>query len=178
MQLTIRIRLQPSPFQAGALAETSRQFTSAFNQSVRMGWQAGISNATKLHYLAYYPVKTGHPTLVSDLINQARVKAAETLRSAFALQQAGRKVSMPISQACPPRYNVHTYRVDWESQTVRMSLVGDRQTIRFSIPDYSAKYAGYPTDTADLLFRNGVWWLHVVVTVPAPEIAPTDQVVG
>src|SRR6266508_2560369 len=104
MQRTIRIRLQPSPFQAGALAETSRQFTSAFNQSVRMGWQAGISNATKLHYLAYYPVKTGHPTLVSDLINQARVKAAETLRSAFALQQAGRKVTMPVSQACPPRY--------------------------------------------------------------------------
>ncbi len=178
MQRTIRIRLQPSPFQAGALAETSRQFTSAFNQSVRMGWQAGISNATKLHYLAYYPVKTGHPTLVSDLINQARVKAAETLRSAFALQQAGRKVTMPVSQACPPRYNVHTYRVDWESQTVRMSTTAGRQTIRFSIPDYAQKYAGYSTDTADLIERDGLWWLHVVVSVPAPEVEQAEAVVG
>ena len=178
MQCTIRIRLQPSPFQAGALAETSRQFTSAFNQSVRMGWQAGISNATKLHYLAYYPVKTGHPTLVSDLINQARVKAAETLRSAFALQQAGRKVTMPVSQACPPRYNVHTYRVDWESQTVRMSTTAGRQTIRFSIPDYAQKYAGYSTDTADLIERDGLWWLHVVVSVPAPEVEQAEAVVG
>ncbi|WP_370650206.1 RNA-guided endonuclease InsQ/TnpB family protein [Oscillochloris sp. ZM17-4] len=26
---------------------------------------------------------------------------------------------MPQSDACPPRYNRHTYKVDWESQTVR-----------------------------------------------------------
>src|SRR6185295_12210075 len=53
-----------------------------------------------------------------------------------------------------------------------------RQTIRFHIPDYSAKYAGCPTDTADLIERDGHWWLHVVVTVPAPEVEPSAQVVG
>jgi len=119
-----------------------------------------------------------HPTLVSDLINQARVKAAEALRSAFALQEQERKVTMPQSEACAPCYNVHTYRVDWESQTVRMSTTGGRQTIRFAVPDYNAHYAGYPVDTADLINRNGVWWLHVVVTVPAPDVEPTDEIVG
>jgi putative transposase len=178
MQRTIRLKLTPSPAQADALTETSRLFTAAFNRFVAMGWDAGVSNATKLQYLAYYPVRSELPTLNSNLINTARAKAAEAIKSAFALREAERKVSMPSSDACPPRYNVHTYKVDWESQTVRLSLVRDRQTIRFSIPDYSAAYAGYPTDTADLLFRNGVWWLHVVVTVPAPEIIPTDQVVG
>jgi putative transposase len=39
-------------------------------------------------------------------------------------------------------------------------------------------YAGYATDTADLIQRDGRWWLHVVVAVPAPQIEPTDQVVG
>ena len=178
MQRTIRIRLQPSPAQAAALAETSRQFTSAFNQTVRLGWQANLSNAIKLHYLAYYPLKTDHPTLVSDLLNQARVKAAEALRSAFALRKAGHKVRMPQSAACPPRYNRHTYRLDWQGQTVRMSTTAGRQTIRFSVPEYAAKYAGYPTDTADLIERDGQWWLHVVVSVPALNIAPSDQVVG
>jgi putative transposase len=172
------LKLTPSLAQAAALAETSRLFTAAFNRFVVLGWDAGVSNATKLHYLAYYPVRSELPMLNSNLINTARAKAAESLKSAFALQKLEHKVRMPVSVACPPRYNVHTYRVDWESQTVRMSLVGDRQTIRFSIPDYSAANAGYPIDTADLLFRRGVWWLHVVVTVPAPEIAPTDQVIG
>jgi IS605 OrfB family transposase len=29
-----------------------------------------------------------------------------------------------------------------------------------------------------LIERDGEWWLHVVVTVPAPDIPPSDQVVG
>ena len=145
------MKLTPSITQADILAETSRQFTSAFNQAVQLGWDADVSNATKLHYLAYYAVKAEHPTLVSDLINQARVKAAEVLRSAFALQTCERKVSMPISDACPPRYNANTYRVDWESQTVRMSTTGGRQTIRFDVPDYNAAYAGYPTNRVERL---------------------------
>lgn len=178
MQRTIRIRLTPSVAQAELLVETSRQFTHAFNQAVRLGWEAGVANATKLHYLAYYPLKTDHPTLVSDLINQARVKAAEALRSAFALRKHARKVRMPASDACPPRYNVHTYKVDWESQTVRMSTTSGRQTIRFEVPAYCAHYAGYPVDTADLINRDGVWWLHVIVTVPAPAVQPSDEVVG
>jgi putative transposase len=178
MQRTIRLKLTPSPVQADALTETSRLFTQAFNRFVELGWDAGVSNATKLHYLAYYPIRSELPTLNSNLINTARAKAAEAIKSAFALKKLERTVSMPISDACPPRYNVHTYKVDWESQTVRISLVGERQTIRFNVPDYNAAYAGYPVDTADLLFRHGRWWLHVVVTVPAPEIAPTDQIVG
>jgi predicted transposase len=59
MQRTIRIQLHPSQRQAIALAETSRLFTSAFNQAVRLGWESDVSNATKLHYLAYYPVNAG-----------------------------------------------------------------------------------------------------------------------
>ena len=179
MQRTIRIQLQPSPAQTEALAETSRQFTLAFNLFVDLGWNNNMSNATKLHFLAYYPVRAALPDLNSNLTNTARAKAAEALRSAFTLRKdPDRKVSQPHSAACPPRYNIHTYRVDWQSQTVRLSLIGGRQTIRFRIPDEAAKYAGNPVDTADLIERDGMWWLHVVVTVPLPQIEPTDQVVG
>ncbi|HEX9374524.1 MAG TPA: transposase [Roseiflexaceae bacterium] len=171
--------MQPSPVQADALAETSRQFTAAFNLFAHLGWSNGVSNATKLHFLAYYPVRDALPDLNSNLANTARAKAAEALRSAFRLRKdQDRKVSMPRSVACPPRYNIHTYRLDWESQTVRMSLVGGRQTIRFRVLDYAAKYAGYPVDTADLVERDGAWWLHVVVSVPAPDVAPEGQVIG
>ena len=178
MQRTIRLKLTPTVAQASTLAETSRQFTAVFNAVCAVGWTEQITNGVKLHHATYYPLKADYPALVSDLLIQARVKATEAVKSALALQKKGRKGGMPASDACPPRYNLHTYKVDWESQTVRMSLIGGRQTLRFDVPAYSAKYAGYPTDTADLLFRNGVWWLHVVVSVPAPEIAPTEQVVG
>ena len=178
MQRTIRLKLTPSRAQADRLADTSRLFTAAFNAVCQVGWEQQITNGVALHHATYYPTKADYPTLVSDLRVQARVKATEAVKSAFALQKQGRKVRIPASDACPPRYNLHTYRVDWASQTVRMSTTGGRQTIRFHVPSYHAHYAGYPVDTADLINRRGVWWLHVVVTVPAPVVTPTDAVVG
>ena len=178
MQRTIRLKLTPSITQAANLAETSRQFTAVFNAVCAVGWQQQITNGVQLHHATYYPLKADYPDLVSDLLIAARVKATEAVKSAFALRKAGRKTAQPVSDACPPRYNVHTYKVDWESQTVRMSMIGGRQTIRFDVPDYNADYAGYPTDSADLLFRHGQWWLHIVVTIPAPDVVPTEQVVG
>jgi putative transposase len=130
MQRTIRLKLTPSPAQADVLTETSRLFTAAFNQFVSLGWDAGVSNATKLHYLAYYHVRANLPTLNSNLINTARAKAAEAIKSAFALQKLDRRVRMPLSMACPPRYNIHTYQscparlVRVEAQTARLSYCG------------------------------------------------------
>ncbi len=178
MQRTIRILMKPTPEQAEALEETSLQFTAVFNAVCEYGWHAQERNGVRLHHALYRPLKGEYPALVSDLHIQARVKATEALTSAFALQKAGRKVSLPQADACPPRYNLHTYKLDWERQTVRMSTTSGRQTLRFDIPDYCAHYAGYPVDTADLIHKHGVWWLHVVVTVPAPEVAPTDEVIG
>jgi IS605 OrfB family transposase len=178
MQRTIRLLLEPSLEQAATLTQTCRQFTAAFNAVCAAGWLALLSNSVKLHHLTYYPLKQQFPDLVSDLHIQARVKASEALKSAFAMRKAGKTVRQPRSVFCPPRYNGHTYRVDWQTQTVRLSLVGGRQTLPFRLPAYAAKYAGGACDTADLLFRNGRWWLHVVVSLPEPAHAPTEEVVG
>lgn len=178
MQRTVRVILKPSPEQAAILAETLRQFTSAFNHAVAIGWRDGVKNATKLHYITYREAKALHPFLVSDLIIQARVKAAEALTSAATLLRKGRVVSMPVSQACPPRLNKNTFKLDWAKQEVRMSTTGGRQSLAFDVPDYAKKYVGNPVDIADLIYRNGKWWLHVVVTAEAPKIEPSGEVVG
>jgi putative transposase len=178
LQRTICLQLEPSLEQASALAETSRQFTAVFNAVCAHGWRLRLANGVKLHHATYYPLKADYPALVSDLHIQARVKATEALKSALALDKTAHKVSLPRSSSCPLRYNRHTYRLDWESQTVRLSLVGGRQTIRFRIPNYATKYVGNPLDSADLIKRDGAWWLHVVVSVPAPEFVPCGQIVG
>lgn len=85
---------------------------------------------------------------------------------------------MPHSLACPQRYNTHTYRVDWASRTVRLSTTGGRQTLRFAVPAYAAKYTGFPTDTADLLWKRGRWYLHIVVTLPSPVRQSSSDVMG
>lgn len=178
MNRTVRILLHPTPKQAKVLAETLRQFTVAFNEVCSYGWQHLEKNGVRLHHAMYYSSKGRCPGLVSDLLIQARVKATEALKSAFDRKTKGRKVSQPRSRLCPVRYNEKTYRLNWNTHTVRLSTCEGKLSIPFTIPPFSVKYQGQKIATADLCFRNGKYWLHVVVSVPEPEISPDPDVVG
>lgn len=179
MQRTVRLPLNPTPEQAQGLARTLDSFTSAFNHVCAYGWQHTEKNGVRLHHATYYAVKAACPGLVSDLVIQARVKATEALKSAFAHQKADHPVSCPHSAHCPPRYNVHTYTLSWETAAVRLSTVAGRMTLPFTVPNYAAKYTGQPVDTADLIqCQDGRWWLYVVVTIAPPVIAQTAEVIG
>jgi putative transposase len=199
MDRTIRIQLHPTPEQAIALQETLRQFTAAFNAVCVYGWQQGEKNGVRLHHATYYQTKAACPGLVSDLLIQARVKATEALKSAFTWKQKHEQrypkqvatalsrgkpapkfmpVKCPQSTRCPVRYNEHTYTLSWHRQEVRLSTNMGKISLPFSVPHFSAKYQGYPVATADLLYRKGKFWLHVVVCVPEPASNPTNEVMG
>ena len=90
MQRTVRLRLHPTPEQAQGLSRTLQDFTVAFNQVCAYGWQHREKNGVRLHHATYYAVKAVCPGLVSDLVIQARVKATEALKAAFASQKAAR----------------------------------------------------------------------------------------
>ncbi len=167
--------------QRRVLAETSSQFTHAFNMVACYGWQSHEKNGVRLHHATYYQAKAQASGLVSDLIIQARVKATEALASAFTRLKNGRKANQPRSKFCPPRYNVKTYSIDWDSETAALSVVGSkgkRLRLRFTLPTYAAKYHGCEVDTADLICKKGKWYLHIVVTVPEPEVISSSEIVG
>jgi len=178
MERTIRLLLQPTSEQAAVLRQTLEQFTSCFNHVCKRGWQAQSKNGVDLHKQTYYFLRGQHPELPSNLLIQARVKATEAVASALVLKKKGRKTSRPRSQLCPARYNQRTYTLKWDQKTVSLASTEGRLTIPFQVPAYALKYAGYPTATADLILRKNRLWLHVVVDVPAPQIRPTDEVVG
>lgn len=178
MDRTVRVKLHPTLEQAQALADTTQLFTQSFNTVCAYGWTHQEKNGVRLHHATYYACKAESPTLVSDLHIQARVKATEAVKSALTLKRQGRKVSAPHANRCPPRYNVHTYKVDWQAQQVRLSTTQGRMTIPFRVPDYALPYTGFPTATADLIPRDGEWWLHIVVEMPTPTIELTTEVIG
>jgi putative transposase len=199
MDRTVRIQLHPTPEQAIALQETLQQFTEAFNTVCAYGWQRHEKNGIRLHHATYRSTKEACPGLVSDLLIQARVKANEALKSAFtwkakherAYQKrvakarkrgkpipAFKPVRCPQSISCAVRYNVHTYSLKWESQTVRLSTTQGKMSLPFTVPALCQHYIGYKVATADLLYRKGKFWLHVVVDVPAPTVEKSSIVIG
>lgn len=178
MDRTMRVQLKPTPEQAALLSETARQFTLAFNAVCEYGYEHGEKNGVTLHHRLYREWRERQPDLPSNLLIQARVKATEAVKSALTLAKKGGKVSSPRSVACPPRYNERTYRVDWQSNAVSLSTVRGRIFVPFTVPAYCVKYVGGKTATADLINRDGKWWLHIVVDIPAPEVKATDVVIG
>ena len=199
MHRTVRIQLHPTPEQAHALHETLQQFTQAFNDVCRYGWEHLEKNGVKLHHATYYATKASCPGLVSDLLIQARVKATEALKSAFTWKakheatfqkkvaratRSGkpvppfRPIKYPQSLLCPVRYNEKTFSLNWQKQDIRLSTSRGRISITFTVPEFSRRYQGYPVATADLLYRKGKWWVHVVVSVPEPVLTPNDEVIG
>ena len=174
---TIRIKLNPTIEQDASLAITSRFFTDAFNEVCRVGWDAKEKNGVTLHKLTYRRLKDEIP-LVSDLHIQARVKATETVASAMVLAKKGGKVSCPHSTLCPPRYNVHTFKMDWAGGTARLSTVAGKMSIPFILPDYFKPMIGGKVCTADLILRDSGWWLHVCVDLPAPKVRENKKSIG
>ncbi|QBD77291.1 transposase [Ktedonosporobacter rubrisoli] len=100
------------------------------------------------------------------------------MKSAFDRKAKGRKAGQPQSKLCPIRYNERTYVLNWQTQEVSLSTLEGRILIPFQVPPYSSKYAGYQVTTADLCIRNGRYWLHVVVSVPAPDGSQSDEIIG
>jgi putative transposase len=178
VERTVRLKLKTTAEQAEALRETCSQFTAAFNRVCQEGWRQRIGNAFTLQRLVYYENRAAHPSMVADHHIQAIRKGAEAVRSAIARDKKGKKVSCPSSVSCPPRYNLHTYTLDWKSGTVRLSTPRGRISVPFCLPDYAADAAGYPVATADLIEKKGRFFLHVVVTLPDVPMVETGAALG
>jgi putative transposase len=178
MDRTVRIQLKPDQKQRVLLDETGKQFTAVFNAVCAFGWQQDEKNGVRLHHATYYQTRAQYPHLNANLLIQARIKATEALKSAFVRRAKGRKVRQPHSKHCPVRYNERTYKLDWASQTVTIVTLEGRIAIPFTISPYSVKYQRCDVAMADLCVRNGHYSLHVVVSVPEPDIPPCDEVIG
>ncbi len=177
MQRTIRLQLNTTPEQAQALRQTLDRFTTVFNYVCEYGWLNSEKNGVKLHHATYYALKD-LVNIPAQLICAARVKATEALKSAFARKKNARKATQPVSKFCPIRYDQRSYRVDWPNQTTSLSSCEGRLVIGFTVPFYATKYTGYAVDSADLIYKKGSFWLHVVVTVPAPDFATNGGSIG
>lgn len=199
MDRTVIVQLRPTSEQAHALRETLAQFTRAFNAVCIYGWHHQQKNGVALHHATYYETKALCPGLVSDLLIAARVKATEAVKSALTWktkkEQAYPKqvakaekrgkpapvfkpVHCPQSGQCAVRYNEKTSVLNWQARSVRLSSTAGRMSIPFTVPAYSARYQGYPPCRADLCFRKGKFYLHIVVSVPEPDIAPSHEMIG
>ena len=178
MNRTLRLPLNPTTEQAEALLETMRQFTQAFNLVCAEGWRLREGNAYTLHRITYRNSRALCPKLISDLHAQARQKASEAVKSAITWSKKGRRVTCPQSTLCPPRYNSHSFSIDWQKGLANLATIIGRQKVSFAIPTYALDLANNRVATADLVYRKGRFTLHVVLKLDDVLFADTNAALG
>ena len=105
---------------------------------------------------------------------QAAKTKAETKGRSYKRRQPN-PPSQPHSSLCPIRYDARSYWVKWEKGEASLATPQGRVVTNFTVPAYHTKYLGHPTASADLLYRKGKFWLHVVGNVPQSASIPAPQ---
>jgi IS605 OrfB family transposase len=180
MNRTVCIRLQVTPEQDEILSATLSASRECFNAVAALGWERKEKNGITLHHATYRGLREAHPELPSQLVISARMKATEALKSAFALQKKGKKVSAPHWERGMVRYDARSFRVEKNVGLVGLSTAAGRIRLPFTAHRQAEKWLGKAVSfaTADLLRRPSGWWLHVVVEIRPPEFVPSGRVVG
>ena len=145
------------------------------------------------------PLRMHYPELPSQLVCAARVKATEAVKSALTWKAKKEKeypkrvakahkqgrpvphfrpVHCPQSVIAPIRYDQRSYWVEWNLNRCRLATTNGRIELDFTVPAHLTQYVGYKTCSADLCYRKGRFALHVVVSIPEPDIPPNETVIG
>ncbi len=189
----------PTTEQHDVLLETIRQYTDCFNIVAAYGWEHKEKNGVELHKATYYPLRETCPHLPAQLVISARMKATEAVKSTFTWQikrerDFPKKVAKALAQGKPaptlkpircPQSNIIAIRYDQRSYTfygdsVSMATVAGRQRVDLHMYPYARRLLqqSIEYDSADLIFRKGRFWLHLVVTLPDVEFALNGDIIG
>jgi len=199
MDRTIKVQLIPTPVQAHSLSKTLEQHTACFNAVAHEGFTTQCSNGVELHKRTYYPLRKQYPDLPAQLVCAARVKATEAVKSALTwkvkhekaypkrVEKALKKgktaptfkpIQCPHSEIACIRYDVRSYWVKWDTFTCSLATVDGRVELPFTVPAHLIQYVGHKVCSADLCYCKGRFTLHIVVSIPQPDVAPSDEVIG
>ena len=199
MRRTIRLPLLPTAEQHDVLLETIGQYTECFNAVAAYGWEHTEKNGVELHKATYYRLRASYPKLPAQLVISARAKATEALKSAFTWKikrekEFPKKVAkaLALGKSVPifkpircPQSNISSIRYDQRSYAfhgdhVSLATVTGRQVIGLHLYTYAKRLLAQSIeyDSADLIFRKGRFWLHLIVTLPDIEFVPNREVMG
>jgi len=198
---TVSIKLDIGPHIA-ALQATQRAFNAAASWIASVCWDEGITNTNTAHHRVYGETRTRFG-LGAQLAVCARAKAVEAVK-ATKTQEAERMARRrkehvrgrdkgkkalppPVPATCPQfgprgsvRYDARTYRLMSLDRVSLNTMQG--RVICHLIPGKRQHAmlidAAWNIGGADLIWRNGTYYLNVTQNREAPELTQTDETLG
>ncbi|MFI7144549.1 hypothetical protein ACIBO2_06500 [Nonomuraea sp. NPDC050022] len=163
----VQLRLAPAPAQAEALAAAVLLCNQAATVVSRLAFQHRVFSVGELHRLAYYEVRGQ----VAGLGAQAAVRAIARVAGAYANRRASKKRAHIFRPHGAIPYDARLMSFNRDARTVSLWTPTGRVTVPYTgRPEDLKAIEALPMGEADLIYRRGVWLLHVALTLPKPAV--------
>ena len=160
MRQTFVVKLVPSKEQHSALLETMHTFNDACNHIADVAFRMGTANKMEIQKVVYYEVREKFG-LSAQLTIRAIAKVSEALKRDRTIK--------PVFK--PDGAVVYDQRIiSWRKlDAVYILTLKGRMTIPIRLGEYQKARADRGQSQADLILRNGIFYLAVVVDAPEPS---------
>jgi len=167
MKLTLKIKLLPNKEQFDSLKNTVSEANKACNNISKTAFTKKLYNNFKLHKEVYYSTKEQF-----NLSAQMVVRCISKVADAYKLDKKVQREFRPLG-AITYDSRILTYKT---TDTLSIWCIGGRQNIPFIC--HNTNYLPYIQGEADLVFKNGNFYIFQTVEVPEEPIKNIEEFIG
>ena len=169
MKQTMLLKLTPTTEQSQALLDTMHAFNAACNYVAQVAFAEKTANKFELQKQVYGELRTTYK-LAAQLAIRAISKASEAYKRDKSIQPAFK----------PEGAIVYDERVMSFKGLLTVSLLtlSGRVLVPFLVGGYQQARMDSMKGQADLIYRNGIFYLAVTLDVPAPTPDIPDETLG
>jgi IS605 OrfB family transposase len=169
MKQTMLLKLVPRPEHAAALLDTLHAVNAACNYAGEVAFKTKTSNKFELQKLVYGPLRMDYG-LPAQLAIRAISKTVDAYKRDKRVQPTFKSEG---AIAYDPR--VMAFK---SLTTVSLLTLQGRVLVPFCVGVYQAVRMDAIQGQADLIYRQGRWYLAVTLDVPTPPAEPADGTLG
>jgi len=158
MNLTVKMKLIPDDKQTASLHKTFEAFNAACNYVSEYAFREKCFSAFKMHYALYRTVRDAFPALSSQFVVRAFKKVEESYKLDKKVQRTFKKYSAVV-------YDQRLLSFP-NLSTASINTVNGRYKIPVVFGKYAALEGKKLKGQADLIYKNGKFFLCVVIEVP------------
>lgn len=170
MKLTAQIKLLPTPEQKPALLATMEAFNGAANFASEIAYRIKTSSQRRVHHECYYEIRNQFG-LPAQLAVRAIGKAVESYRADKKKRHIFKKHGAII-------YDDRILRFNKTMDSVSIATLGEREKIPFAVGGYHEQYLNRIRGQADLVYRDGDFYLLQTVELPDPPKGDAADFLG
>jgi putative transposase len=170
MKLIAQVKLQPTAEQSDALRHTLLSWNAAANYISARAWETQSFRAYDLHHATYYDVRQRF-----DLTAQAAIRVIAVVADAYKLDRRVKRVFRPLGSMT---YDNRILSWSLPKSQVSIWTMAGRQKIPFVCGERQRRMLDTLQGECDLVYRDGMYFLHQTINVPEGEAFNPDDWLG